>query len=526
MIHYHLDYAIFLLSGLMRVYAIILDINSTDAESIQNATAIQVVNLLSNSTIDGTVSPLYDPFNSVKDEAYIYMTLLPFWNTTKNTTYNNLIMRRMESQKSTIFNASFNSTNTKPSAAIWGLAAMAAAEVDFPTDSSESWFNCAADLHSKIVWRNSQSCTGGLTADSPDLLGQQFGYLTGIYFQLTSRLAYASSGDRRRFYADRASTIWLWSVNNRILDQRDWSINSLVAGTDNDTACFVLKDWKLAASYGLWLSGAVYMFKITNTDLWKTRVDGLLDSTLASFFTQNMIVEIGDLADGLGAVEQPRYSTQPGKGFLALWLASISILMPEVADGIDSKLRSTAITLAQQCDGSSNHTVCGSDWTSSVYDEAPSFGNTLNVVNILVSNLMISTPATISPGNTENNTSKVPKASDTSSGDGDSGKISDGAIASSVIGSVIGAAMIIGAILWGFRKWKDQSRGQAEKNKAGKVEKARGEPLDPAELWNSPGDTTAQLRSSPIQELPNHVIVEMHQEPAFTISSSVRHELA
>ncbi|KAJ5533360.1 hypothetical protein N7494_009912 [Penicillium frequentans] len=525
MIYCHLRYAIYLLSGLTRVSAIDLDINST--ESIQNATAIEVVNLLSNSTLDGTVSPLYDdPLNSVKDEASIYMTLIPFWNATKNATYNNLIMKRMESQKPTVFNASFNSTNTKPSAAIWGLAAMAAAEVDFPTDSSESWLKCAANLHSKILWKNSQSCIGGLAPESPDLIGQQFGYFTGIYFQLTTRLAYASSGDRQRFFADRASAIWLWSVENQILDQINWSVSSLVAGTHNDSTCFVLKDWKLAASYGLWLSGAVYMFKITNTDLWRTRVDGLLDSTLTSFFTRNMIVEVGDLADGLGAVEQPKYSTQPGKGFLALWLASISILMPEVADSIDSKLRSTAVTLAQQCDGSSNHTVCGSDWTSSMYDEAPSFGNTLNVVNILVSNLMISKASSSVPKNTGNKTSKVQKANDTSPSNGDSATISDGAIASAVIGSVIGAAMILGAIFWGFRKWKDQTYGRFEKDEDGKVMKAKEKPLDPAEIWTGPSGATAQLHGSPIQELPNHVIIEMHEDTAAAISGSVRPELA
>ena len=103
-----------------------------------------------------------------------------------------------------------------------------------------------------------------------------------------------------------------------------------------------------------------------------------------------MIVEVGDLVDGLGAVNQARYSTEAGKGFLALWLSSVSNLMPEVANRINAKLRRTAITLAQQCGGASNHTVCGSDWTSSVYDNAPSFGNTLNVANILVSNLIIS----------------------------------------------------------------------------------------------------------------------------------------
>lgn len=192
------------------------------------------------------------------------MSLIPFWNTTKDTKYNNLIIARMDSQRSTIFNSSYNSTNTKPSTAIWGLAAMAAAEVDFPTNSSESWFSCAVTLHSKVMWKDGQSCTDGLPPDSPNLIGQQFGSFTGIYFQLTSRLAYASSGERQRFFADRASAVWSWSVHNLILNESDWTINSLVAGTDNDTACFLLKDWRLASSYGLWLSGAAYMFKMVS----------------------------------------------------------------------------------------------------------------------------------------------------------------------------------------------------------------------------------------------------------------------
>lgn len=170
----------------------------------------------------------------------------------------------MDSQRPTIFNSSYNSTNTRPSTAIWGLAAMTAAEVGFPTDSSESWFNCAVNLHSKLMWKSGHFCTDGLSPDSQNLIGQQFGYLTGTYFQLTSRIAYASSGEQRRFFADRASAVWSWSVKNHILNESDWTINSLVAGMDNNTACFVLKDWRLASSYGLWLSGAAYMFKMVS----------------------------------------------------------------------------------------------------------------------------------------------------------------------------------------------------------------------------------------------------------------------
>ncbi|CDM28454.1 Glycoside hydrolase, family 76 [Penicillium roqueforti FM164] len=263
MIYCHLGYAAWLMSSLTRVSAIDLDINST--ESIQNAATIQVTNLLSNSTIDGSVSPLSDdPFHGVKDEASVYITLLAFWDTTKNSNYNNLVIDRMDSQRPTIFNSSYNSTNTRPSTAIWGLAAMTAAEVGFPTDSSESWFNCAVNLHSKLMWKSGHFCTDGLSPDSQNLIGQQFGYLTGTYFQLTSRIAYASSGEQRRFFADRASAVWSWSVKNHILNESDWTINSLVAGMDNNTACFVLKDWRLASSYGLWLSGAAYMFKMVS----------------------------------------------------------------------------------------------------------------------------------------------------------------------------------------------------------------------------------------------------------------------
>ncbi|KAF9251893.1 CAZyme family GH76 [Penicillium roqueforti] len=508
MIYCHLGYAAWLMSSLTRVSAIDLDINST--ESIQNAATIQVTNLLSNSTIDGSVSPLSDdPFHGVKDEASVYITLLAFWDTTKNSNYNNLVIDRMDSQRPTIFNSSYNSTNTRPSTAIWGLAAMTAAEVGFPTDSSESWFNCAVNLHSKLMWKSGHFCTDGLSPDSQNLIGQQFGYLTGTYFQLTSRIAYASSGEQRRFFADRASAVWSWSVKNHILNESDWTINSLVAGMDNNTACFVLKDWRLASSYGLWLSGAAYMFKMTDTDLWKTRVEGLLDNTLTSFFTRNMIVEVGDLVDGLGAVNQARYSTEA-----------------EVANRINAKLRRTAITLAQQCGGTSNHTVCGSDWTSSVYDYAPSFGNTLNVVNILVSNLIISQTSGSVANNTENDSGAASKANDTSTGGGDSDKISDGVIASAVVGSVGGAALIIGAISWGFRKWKDQTYDAVRKDEPGKKGYTGGSQSDPADHLYGHSTVTDQVHGGLIQEVPNNGIAELHEEAATTLSSNVRHELA
>lgn len=429
---------------------------------------------------------------------------------------------------------------------------MAAAEADFPNNSQESWFDCAVTLHSKVKWKSGDSCTDGLAPDSPNRIGQQFGYLTGIYFQLTSRIAYASSGEHRRFFADRASAVWVWSVNNLILNESDWTINSLVAGTNNDTACFILKDWRLRCCVYV-QNGELAQQKSapchapiilplfhfssskfcktltryvqTDTDLWKTRVEGLLDNTLTSFFTRNMIVEVGDLVDGLGAVEQAKYSTEAGKGFLALWLASVSKLMPEAADRIDAKLRTTAVTLAQQCGGSSNHTACGSDWTSSIYDDAPSFGNTLNVVNILVSNLIISKTAGSIADQSENGSGDGSKPNDTSTGGRDSGTISDGAIASAVVGSVSGAAIIIGAISWGLRKWKDQSYDAVRKDEPDKNEYTRGQQSDPAEHVNGHSRAADQVPRRLIQELPNNVIAELHEEVATTLSSNVPHEL-
>lgn len=239
-----------------------------------------------------------------------------------------------------------------------------------------------------------------------------------------------------------------------------------------------------------------------------------------------MIVEVGDLVDGLGAVNQARYSTEAGKGFLALWLSSVSNLMPEVANRINAKLRRTAITLAQQCGGTSNHTVCGSDWTSSVYDYAPSFGNTLNVVNILVSNLIISQNSGSVANNTENDSGAASKANDTSTGGGDSDKISDGVIASAVVGSVGGAALIIGAISWGFRKWKDQTYDAVRKDEPGKKGYTGGSQSDPADHLYGHSTVTDQVHGGLIQEVPNNGIAELHEEAATTLSSNVRHELA
>lgn len=237
-------------------------------------------------------------------------------------------------------------------------------------------------------------------------------------------------------------------------------------------------------------------------------------------------MEVGDLTDGLGAVEQARYSTEAGKGFLALWLASVSNLMPEVADQIDAKLRSTAVTLAQQCGGSSNRTVCGSDWTSSIYDDAPSFGNTLNVVNILVSNLIVSKAADSIANKTEKDSGGVSKASDTSDGGGDSRTISDGAIASAVIGSISGAAIITWAIFWGLRKWKDHNYDAVQKDEPGKKEYTSGQRSDPAETLHGHSRTTDQVHRRLFQELPNNVIAELHEEAATTLSSNGRHEMA
>ncbi|PWY91785.1 hypothetical protein BO94DRAFT_379742 [Aspergillus sclerotioniger CBS 115572] len=538
-----------LLGSPTRVSALELNINNT--QSIKDAATVTVYNTLSNSSISGDVNPVYGDdnqwiFNSSTVEAWLYSTLIPFWNITGNNTYNDLITKRMYSkvdlELATSWEESNNDTNMNHAA--WALAAVTAAEMDFPADSSKkSWLTYAEQAEGTLssTWGFSNVCGGGLESNNDDLSAsnssRKDAVSNGEYFQLASRLAYLTTGDNQAGYASDASTVWDWSVSSDMVVESNWTINFMVENTTASGNCSSYYGTRVEYTYpyGLYLSGAAYMYNVTSAAIWKTRAEGLLNTTLSMFVDDGVIVERAiNLNPDLGwegdiVWDDDEYAL---KGLLASCLAVTTRFLPDTIDRIEPLLRSTAKAVAKQCSGTSNGTVCGSDWTDSTYDQNPNFFSSMSAVNAFTANLMMAqnSVSASTSGSSTNGTSSG-TGNDTGRGGSSSG-LSGGDIAGIVVGSVAGVALIAAAAFFAVRKKRKVAAGGAggampEEHTAsdskGNYQAAEVEPNEIAELPQGAAsytfaemDTDTGMQPPP-QELPPQELKE---------AKTIRYELA
>ncbi|RAK86269.1 hypothetical protein BO79DRAFT_246974 [Aspergillus costaricaensis CBS 115574] len=511
------------------VAALNLDINST--QSIKDAATVTVQNTLTNSSLSGNVNPVYGDanewlFNSSTVEAWLYSTLIPYWNLTGNDSYNNLISKRMYSMVGLELGdgwaASDNDTNMNHGA--WALGAVTAAEMGFPADSTKkSWLTYASQAQGTMrsTFTFSTVCDGGLEAGNsvlqPANESMKDALSNGEFLQLSARLAYLTTGDNQSAYADDAVTIWNWCVDNDMVVESNWTVNFLVTNTtaSGDCTAMTTNNGQYTYAYGLYMSAAAYMYSVTGAAVWKKRAEGLLNTIMNTFIDDGVIQELGikwKAGTGFTGSNMDDDTYYALKGLLASCLAAVTRLMPETVDTIEPLLRNTAEAVAKQCSGMSNGTVCGSDWTKSTYDEDPNFFSSMSAVNAFTANLLMSRSSNSSSttGSSTNGTSTDAESS------GSSGGLSGGDIAGIVVGSVAGAALIAAVAFLILRKKRKQAASGAgvtpEKSvttdSKGGYQAAELEPREVAELpqgaasYNFPEMDTDTAMEQPPQELP------------------------
>jgi mannan endo-1,6-alpha-mannosidase len=143
----------------------------------------------------------------------------------------------------------------------WGLAAITAAEYNFPTlPNQPSWLALAQGVFNTQVARWDQTvCNGGLRWQ---IWPYQAGYAVknaisnGGLMQLGARL-YRYTNNQT--YSDWVEKIWDWSATTPLLDTNasQWSIADLVT-TDSD--CKSPSNIQWTYNYGTYLNSASYMY--------------------------------------------------------------------------------------------------------------------------------------------------------------------------------------------------------------------------------------------------------------------------
>lgn len=268
----------------------------------------------------------------------------------------------------------------------WGLAAMTGAELNFPEqDGQPSWLALAQAVFNTQVERwDAADCNGGMRWQ---IYPYQAGYglknaiSNGGLFQLAARLARYTNNQT---YAEWAEKIWDWSATTPLLRTDVWTIAD---STSIAAQCKDHGDLQWTYNYGTYLSGAAYMYNLTNGgDKWKKGIDGLLRTTFREFFPQqyggNIMSETACEPNNMCDRNQRLF-----KGFLAGWFAFMTTLAPYTADEILPKLRDSAVAAAKTCTGGRG-TYCGWHWYQTGWDGHAGLEEQASATSIFAVNML------------------------------------------------------------------------------------------------------------------------------------------
>ncbi|KAK1753376.1 glycosyl hydrolase family 76-domain-containing protein [Echria macrotheca] len=295
----------------------------------------------------------------------MFGTLIDYWHYTGDDEYNGITADAMLYQASPPQN-SFMPPNWTASLGnddqgFWGMAAMLAAETNFPNPPKgrPQWLALAQAVFNTQAPRwEVQDCNGGLRWQIPPSNG---GYnykntiANGVFFNLAARLARYTENTT---YTDWAERSWDWMVGVGYID-KDYNAYD---GAHVETNCTKLTPVQFSANAAVLLHGAAIMYNYTNSDVWRGRVTGLLNRTIDFFFPDGIMVERAcELEDKVQCnVDQHSF-----KGYMHRAMATAVMVAPFARADIMRVLRSSTEGAVKSClsDG-----TCGFRWDRGSYD--------------------------------------------------------------------------------------------------------------------------------------------------------------
>ncbi|OLL24065.1 Mannan endo-1,6-alpha-mannosidase DCW1 [Neolecta irregularis DAH-3] len=260
----------------------------------------------------------------------------------------------------------------------WGLAAMSAAERNFPNPPSTGvqWLALAQAVFNGQATRwDDANCGGGLRWQI-FAFNNGYGYKNsisnGIFFQLGARLAQYTGNDT---YAQWAEKAYNWTTSVKFLT----STYIIYDGADVPDCITGFDRIQWTYNTGMYLGGAAFMYTYQNqSSIWLSRVEALLDSSISLFFSSGTIVY-----EPACEPEQTCNDDQTSfKGYLARNMGYTAQLIPSLADKIFNVLGSSAVAVGKCCNGGTG-TVCGNDYTKGTFDGHTGVGEAIAALEVI-----------------------------------------------------------------------------------------------------------------------------------------------
>lgn len=331
----------------------------------------------------------------------MFGSLIDYWYYTGDSSYNDVTSQALLFQVGP--DADYmppNQTKTEGNddQGFWALAAMSAAEVNFPNPPSNQpqWLALAQAVFNLQAARWDDSTCGGGLRWQIFTFNNGYNYKNsisnGCFFNLAARLAKYTGNDT---YAQWAEKAWEWTERVGLLDANYYVYD----GSDDTINCTQINHLQWTYNAGTFLLGAANMYNYTNaSSTWTTRLNGMMGG-LGVFFPENNIMqEVACENNGLCDVDQHSF-----KAYLARWMAATTKMAPYTYSTIMSYLAPSAQAAAEQCCGGNNGRMCGLKWTmKTTWDGSSGVGQEMAALEVIQSNLIhqVAAPVTNSTGGT------------------------------------------------------------------------------------------------------------------------------
>ncbi|KAI2619018.1 mannan endo-1,6-alpha-mannosidase [Hypomontagnella submonticulosa] len=322
----------------------------------------------------------------------LWGTMIDYRHHTGDKTYDDMITQAMLFQvgpNEDYMPPNWTASMGNDDQAFWALSAMLATELGYtdPPEDQPQWLALAQAVFNEQTHEDrrvaSGRCEWGLRWQVyPSNNG--YNYINTIanacYFNIGARLARYTDNST---YADLANRTWNLITDLGYISDK-WDVYDGAHLPD----CTNINKAQFSYNAAMLLQGAAFLYNFTDgSQMWKDRVNNLIDRTLEVFFPDNIAFE--------PSCENAKCNAdmESFKGYTARWLGTVMQLVPDTRAKIYPVLKTSAQAAVKQCTGGDNGRFCGFHWNTGVFDGDVGAGQQMNVLGALISLLSPDVPA-------------------------------------------------------------------------------------------------------------------------------------
>ncbi|KAG9238629.1 glycoside hydrolase [Amylocarpus encephaloides] len=409
-----------LITGAQVARCIPLEIDSPDSIKAAASTLAHDMMLYYNGNKTGGIPGNLPPPYYWWETGAMFGAMIDYWYYTGDATYNDVTTQAMLHQvgpNQDYMTPNQTKTEGNDDQAFWGLAAMSAAELNYPNPPGDQpqWLALAQAVFNTQAPRwDTTTCGGGLKWQIfPFNNGYNYknSISNGCFFNLGARLARYTGNTT---YSEWAEKTWDWMLSIKLIDKNYYVYD----GSDDLINCTRLNRIQWTYNAGAMLLGAATMYNFTNgSAIWEQRTQSLLNATDV-FFTADSGVMFEVACEN---VNRCNVDQQSFKAYLARWMAATTKAAPFTYDAIMARLKPSAVAAAQQCGGGDNGRTCGMKWPqNTTWDGSYGVGQQMAALEVVQSNLISQSRAPVT-----NTTGGTSKGDYSAGGNGDSTELDD-----------------------------------------------------------------------------------------------------